>query len=52
MAYSGGGRDLMRYDPATNLETRIASFPRDGKLRASSDPYLRTIMSGWIPPVV
>jgi len=36
--YSGGGRDLLRYDPATNTEERIASFPHDGKLRASSDP--------------
>ena len=36
--YSGGGRDLLRYDPATNTEERIASFPHDGKLRASSAP--------------
>jgi hypothetical protein len=36
--YSGAGRDLLRYDPATNTQERVASFPHDGKLRASSDP--------------
>ena len=38
--YSGAGRDLLRYDPATNTQERVASFPHDGKLRASSDPAL------------
>ena len=36
--YSGSGRDLLRYDPATNTEQRVTSFPHDGKLRASSEP--------------
>jgi hypothetical protein len=36
--YSGGGRDLLRYDPATNSEERVATFPHDSKLRASSEP--------------
>jgi hypothetical protein len=36
--YSGEGRDLLRYDPATNTSERIASFPRPGRLRASSEP--------------
>ncbi|MGI9417056.1 MAG: hypothetical protein ACR2RA_04365 [Geminicoccaceae bacterium] len=34
--YSGAGRDLLRYDPKTNAEENIASFPHDGKLRAST----------------
>ena len=36
--YSGAGDDLLRYDPATNTEERIGSFPHPGKLRASSEP--------------
>jgi hypothetical protein len=36
--YSGAGDDLLRYDPATNTEEGIASFPHPGKLRASSEP--------------
>ncbi|MGI9421328.1 MAG: hypothetical protein ACR2RA_26160, partial [Geminicoccaceae bacterium] len=36
--YSGAGRDLLRYDPKTNAEARIATFPHDGKLRASTRP--------------
>ncbi|MGI9420617.1 MAG: hypothetical protein ACR2RA_22570, partial [Geminicoccaceae bacterium] len=36
--YSGAGRDLLRYDPKTNAEEKVTSFPHDGMLRASTRP--------------
>lgn len=34
--YGGAGRELLRYNPKTNVEGSVAIFPYDGKLRASS----------------